>query len=356
MLRYFAAISDVKNCGLTLRLPEWNYALAFASKYVRRITEAEAETTLKLWSEMERQGGVKGNEVTFNILFDVASKSGNFALADMVYKEMEARQITFNRYHHVSLIHYFGLKMDGDGVRAAYREMVNAGEVIDTVVLNCVISGLLKAGEESAAEEVYQRMKTDGMEGLPGPPYRDYIPNKMVTKVLMLLGKVGKEHPPLRLRFQQLAPLAPDLQTYRVLVNHFALKTGDLAKVAQYLDEMKWFQVPLHASIFLALFKGFAMHGGFAGATWSDKRLRSVFSALLDALDREVADLHIEMWLAMWILRAFKKCTTPDETSETYNVLLERMTLSESQEGFMEDFLCDLLSDKDLSVYKRSMP
>ncbi|PKS07035.1 hypothetical protein jhhlp_005632 [Lomentospora prolificans] len=357
MLRYFAAISDVKNCGLALRLPEWNYAMAFASRYVRRTTEAEAETTLKLWSEMERNGGIKGNEVTFNILFDVASKSGNFALAEMIYKEMDARQIKFNRYHHVSLIHYFGLKMDGDGVRAAYREMVNAGEVIDTVVLNCVISGLLKSGEESAAEEVYERMKAgrEG-EGLPNPPQRDYIPNKVVTKVLLLLGKVGRSHPSLRRKFQKLAPLSPDLQTYRILVNHFALKTGNLAKVAQYLDEMKWFQVPLHDSIFLALFKGFAVHGGFSGATWSEQRLRSVLTALLDALDEGVKDLQIEMWLAMWILRAFKKCTTPEATKDTYDLLLERMCLTESQEGFMEDFLCDLLSDKDLSVYKRSVP
>ncbi|CAI4217191.1 unnamed protein product [Parascedosporium putredinis] len=287
-----------------LGTPDRKDSKSMLSRYVRRKTEAEAETTLRLWSEMERHGGIKGNEVTFNILFDVASKSGNFALADMIYKEMDSRQIKFNRYHHVSLIHYFGLKMDGDGVRAAYREMVNAGETVDTVVLNCVISGLLKAGEESAAEEVLQ-----------------------------LLGKAG-----LRRKPRKLVRLAPDLQTYRIFVNHFALKSGDLAKVAQYLDEMKWFRVPLHSTIFLALFKGFVTHGGFAGATWSDQRLHSVFSALLDALDDRANHIHVEVWLAMWILRAFKKCTTLDDTKDAYPLLLERMSLTKAQEAFMEDF------------------
>lgn len=353
MLRYFAAITDAKNSGIPLRLQEWNYALAFASRYVRRTTEVEAEATLKLWSEMEREFGKKGNEVTFNILFDAASKSGNFPLAELIYKEMEARQMPFNRYHHVSLIHYFGLKMDGDGIRAAYREMVEAGEIIDSVVLNCVISGLLRSGEESAAEEVYERMKGSHGVQATGIPDRDYVTNKVITKVLMMFGKIGRKHPGMRDAFQSVAPLTPDIQTYRILVNHFSLVTGDLTKVARYLDEMKWFEVPLHGSIFLALFQGFSTHGGFPGATWSEQRLRGVFAALLDALDNGVRGLYVEVWLAMWVLRAFKKCAGPEVTKETYAILRVHMYMSEAQEDFMEQFLGDLLSDKDLSLYKK---
>ncbi|KAL2113137.1 hypothetical protein VUR80DRAFT_5216 [Thermomyces stellatus] len=354
MLRYFAAIADVKNCGISLRLQEWNYAMAFASRYVRRTTEVEAEATLKLWSEMEREFGKKGNEVTFNILFDAASKSGNFSLAELIYKEMEARQMPFNRYHHVSLIHYFGLKQDGDGIRAAYREMVEAGEIIDSVVLNCVISGLLRSGEEPAAEAVYERMKASRSDNTPTMPERDYVTNKVITKVLMMFGKVGRQHPSMREAFQSVAPLTPDIQTYKILVNHFALTTGDLAKVARYLDEMKWFAVPLHGSIFLALFQGFAMHGGFPGATWSDQRLRGVFRALLDALESGVKGLYVEVWLAMWVLRAFKKCIGPEAAKETYAILRMHMCMTEAQESFMEEFLGDLLNDRDLSTYKKS--
>ena len=356
MLRYFAAIADVKSCGISLRLQEWNYALAFASRYVRKTTEVEAEATLKLWSEMERESGQKGNEVTFNILFDAASKSGNFALAELIYKEMETRQMPFNRYHHVSLIHYFGLKMDGDGIRAAYREMVEAGEIIDSVVLNCVISGLLRSGEEAAAEEVYERMKTSRKQSSGDIPERDYVANKVITKVLMMFGKVAKKHPGMREAFQSVAPLTPNIQTYRIFVNHFSLTTGDLAKVARYLDEMKWFDVPLHGSIFLALFQGFSMHGGFPSATWSEQRLRGVFAALLDALDSGAKGLYVEVWLAMSVLRAFKKCLGAEATKETYAILRVHMYMTEAQESFMDQFLNDLLSDRDLSMYKKRGP
>lgn len=353
MLRYFSIITDIKNCGITLRLQEWNYAMAFASRYVRKTTEVEAEATLKLWSEMEREFGKKGNEVTFNILFDAASKAGNFSLAELIYKEMEAREMPFNRYHHVSLIHYFGLKMDGDGIRAAYKEMVEAGEIIDSVVLNCVISGLLRSGEESAADEVYQRMGASRNEDTKNIPERDYVTNKVITKVLMMFGKVGKEHPPMREAFQSIAPVTPDIKTYKILVNHFAITTGDITKVARYLDEMKWFAVPLHGSIFLSLFQGFARHGGFSGATWSEQRLRGVFTALLDALDSGVKGLYIEVWLAMWVLRAFKKCTGPEEVKETYAILRSHMYITEAQESFMDEFLGDLLAGRDLSLYKK---
>jgi hypothetical protein len=112
---------------------------------------------------------------------------------------------------------------------------------------------------------------------------------------------------------------------------------------------MKWHEVPLHGSIFVALFMGFSRHGGFAGATWSEQRLRSVFAALIDALEGGVRGLSVEVWLAVWALRAFKRCASAEETREVYAVLREYMVLDESQDGFMEDFLTDLLHGRDRS-------
>ena len=343
MLRYLALVTDVKNSGLTLRRVEWNYALAYASRYVGTATGSDLETTLRLWKEMERDAGIKGNDVTFNILFDVASKSGNFTLAEMIYKEMESRGFKFNRYHHVSLIHFFGLKMDSDGVRAAYKEMVDSGEMVDTVVLNCVISGLLRCGEDSAAEQVYERMKASHTT-TSQIPERDYVMSRVVTKVLMMFSKVGKSHPSMVSSFQDTSTITPDLHTYRLLVNHFGVKVGDLNKVAQFLDEMKWFQVPLHGAIFLGLFKGFQTHGGISASTWSEQRLQSVFSALLQALDDGARGLHIDTWLALYALKAFRKCSTEDAVMEAYDALKERWKLDASQEEFMKDALHSLVT------------
>lgn len=342
MLRYFAAVADVKNSGLPLIQSEWNFAIAYAARYVGRSTDAETESALTLWREMEREAGIKGNEVTFNILFDVASKSGNFALAEMIYQEMEARGYPYNRYHYVSLIHFFGLKRDTDGLRAAYREMVEAGEMIDTVVLNCVMAGLLRAGEEDAAERVYERMRASSPRS-QAVPQRTYATNKMITQALMMFAKVGRQHPEMARQLQFGAPMAPDLQTYRLLINHYGVKLGHMGKVAQYLDEMKFFQVELHGSIFLALFKSFAHHGGYAGAAWSEQRLDSIWAALTQALDDGVNGLTVETWLAGWVLKAFKKCATEQRVMEAYEALEARWDLGPADRAFMMDFLHKLL-------------
>ncbi|KAF4976709.1 hypothetical protein FZEAL_6657 [Fusarium zealandicum] len=347
MLRYFALVADVKDAGLTLRRTHWNLALAFATKYTARATSTEMESALKLWREMERGAKIKGNEVTFNVLFDVASKVGNFTLADMIYREMEVRGFEYNRYHHVSLIHYFGLKLDSEGIRAAYRDMVEAGEMIDTIVLNCVISGLLKCGEEASAEETYHRMK-NGHAMAPTIPDRDYGMGRVITKVLMMFTRVGKEHPELGKSLQKQIQLAPNLHTYKLLVEHYAIRVGDLAKVAQYLDEMKFLRIRIHPTIFLDLFKGFYSHGGYASSEWSEQRLEGVLKALYQAKDEGVRGFRIDRWLVIWALRAVQKCSSHEALIQTYDEMAKRWDIPPDRQSFMQSLFDNILRGSDM--------
>ncbi|KAL1877599.1 hypothetical protein VTK73DRAFT_8508 [Phialemonium thermophilum] len=339
MLRYLAVVTDVKNSGIRLTRAEWNSAISFASKCVAAAGDEEVESALNLWREMEQSGGIRGNEVTFNVLFSVASKAGKFMLAERIYKEMENRGYTFTRYHYVSLIHFFGLKRDADGVRAAYRDMVNSKEIIDTVVLNCVISGLLRSGEADAAERVYERMKGT-VQGSAQPPPRDYQHQKVLTKLLMVSARTAEVRPDMEATFQARARLAPDLRTYRLLIHHYAVEVGDLSKVVQYLDDMKRFHVPMSGAIFLMLFKGFYLHGGHERSAWSAERLDGILKALFDALDRGTHGVRIETWLVMWVLRALKKCSPSRERLlQAYEELQGRSKLDERRARFMAEFL-----------------
>lgn len=349
MLRYFALLSDVKNAGLTLRRAQWNYAMAFATKYAARAGAQEMDSALRLWREMEREAKIQGNDVTFNVLFDVAAKAGNFTLAEMIYNEMENRGIEFNRFHHVSLIYFFGLKLDSGGIRAAYKEMVESGEMIDTVALNCVISGFLRCGEEAAAEETYRRMKNGNTSAMEMPE-RDYMMGKVVTKVLMMFSKISKDHPQLKKSLQTNVQLAPDLRTYRLFVEHYAIKLGDLGKVAQYLDEMKYLKISIHPTIFLALFKGFYVHGGFPGSEWSQKRLEGVLSALYDARDDHARGFKIDRWLVIWALRAVRKCSSSDAVVSTFDEMATRWDIPEDRLPFMNSLLENIVQDKDLKA------
>jgi pentatricopeptide repeat protein len=348
MLRYLEIIADVKNTGIPLTSAEWNCAIAFASKYVGKVTETEVEAALKLWREMECDAGVQATNVTFNILFDVACKAGNFALAEMIYREMEARGHYYNRYHYTSLIHFFGLKNETSGMRAAYKEMVEAGEMIDTVVLNAMLGGLLRSGEEGPAERLYERMKAASLGGSEmddgSHPVRTPSSDRAITQALVMFAKIGRRHPPSRPALQRMALLSPDLHTYRLLVNYYGVKRGDLAKVAGYIDEMKFFKIPLHHAIFIALFKGFAQHGGYTRSPWSERRLTGIWNALLDALDSGATGLEVRTWLAVWALRAFARCSTRERVLDVYDALKARWSLSEADEQYMIDFLASLVN------------
>lgn len=225
--------------------------------------------------------------------------------------------------------------------------MVNAGEMIDTVVLNCVISGLLRCGEEGEAEETYSRMKS-GHALASEIPARDYMMNKVVTKVLMMFSKVSKSHPQLKESLQTQTQLTPDLHTYKLFVEHYGVKIGDLQKVALYLDEMKHLRINLHPTVFLALFKGFSMHGGFDGSDWSEQRLEGVLTAMYKARDEHAKGFRIDSWLVIWALRATQKCSSPEAVTQAFNDLSQRWDVHPDRQPFMYSIYESIVTGKDM--------
>ena len=339
MLRYFALISDIKGAGLSLSTCEWNTAISYAGRYVGHTTETEVDAVLHLWREMEKNTQIQSDAVVFNVLFDVASKAGNFVLAEMIYGEMISRGFEFNRYHYVSLIHYFGLKLDSGGVRAAYREMVEEGEMIDTTVLNCVVAGLLRCGEEGDAEMIYEKMKgtTPTIASIPD---RNYFTKRVVTKVLMMQARVAERNEHMQSTLQGQTSICPDLQTYRILINHWAEKMGDLPRVVRYIDEMNNFAIPMHGAIFQALFKGFEGHGGYSGTEWSAERLDSIYDAFIRHVGCGDQGLYVGYWMAATIVKAFAKCTgSRSRLIDVYSELRVRWDLNEMEKQFLEGVL-----------------
>jgi pentatricopeptide repeat protein len=353
MLRYFSLVGEVKKAGLTLRRSHWNYAIAFATKYANQADSKEVDSALKLWQQMERETSYWGsNDVTFNVLFDVAAKAGNFELAEMIYKEMVRRKIDFNRFHHVSLIHFFGLKLDSSGIRAAYKEMVDSGEMIDTVALNAVIGGFLKCGEEDAAEETYRKMMSSNRPSYELPP-KNYFTDKVMTKILCMFASVSKKHPELKVSLQTNVQLAPDFRTYKILVEYYAVKAGDLSRVTRYLDEMQYLNIPIHPTIFLALLKGFYVHGGLEDSQWTATRLENVLGALYEARDENARGFRIDTWLVIWALRAVQKCSTTEAVVNTYDEMQQRWDVPRHRVEFMDGFFANVVRGRDMTTHRQ---
>ncbi|KAI5289459.1 hypothetical protein KEM54_003830 [Ascosphaera aggregata] len=300
-LRYLALVDDMTEAGLHLSDSLWNSAIFLASKYSTNIGPKDLEQSLGLWRRMEYQGHVRSGRVSFNILFDIAVKAGQYKVAEKIMDEMISRGLNFSRNGKVTKIYLQGQLRNPDGVREAYNEFVASGELVDTVVLNCVMVSLLKAGEFNMAEKIYDRMKdihdcskhSDSENETPKlypSPSDNYIAYRRASERLgSILGATSylkQKLPEAHDALQAALPLTPDARTYHILLSHHGIRTGNFKRFVELIQDMKkTFEIAPQGMIFLFLFQGFAIHGGVPGTEWTLKRLRKAWSAFIQALD-----------------------------------------------------------------------
>jgi pentatricopeptide repeat protein len=345
MLRFLSVVDDMKAVGIPLNRSEWASAIAFAGRYVGRITDTEVESALYLWQEMEHEAKVKSDSATFNILFDIATKAGKFALAELIMKEMHGRKLSFSRFNYVTTMFYYGLKGDGNSVRNTYRQLVDAGEIVDTVVLNCVMSSLLRVGEPNAAEHIYERMKSmhaaSSGRKLPPPNWRK---KRDLRRALVHAARRAKNKPELLQQIQNHTPIAPNLQTYKILISHHAIHTGELDIVVKLIKDMAHFHVAMHGAIFLSLFRGFALRGGMRYTSWTVERLESVYAALHSALDDTTTEIYLGKWMVLRVLEAHAKCSGKERLLEVWEELKSKWDSTQDELEFINGCLRNLLA------------
>ncbi|RVX69534.1 hypothetical protein B0A52_06598 [Exophiala mesophila] len=305
MVRYLSLLDDMQEARLPITRAEWASAIYLAGRSFGRVTEADMMRGFEVWRQMEQEAGVQSTHVTFNILFDLAVRSNKYSIAQKILKEMHTRGLRLNRLGRVSVIYYHGLRRDGDAVRKAYREFVDAGEIVDTLVLNCVIASLINAGESSAAEQIYERMKSlhsrlhvstteDGQpvyfKRYPGSDEvtidRELASNSL-GRILVNAAHLEAVLPDHHKELQDMMPLVPDHKTFRAMISHHANESGNLDRIVVLMKEMtEIFGLPLQSINYLLLFKGFALHGGttYPHATWNIKRLKLIWEACLAAI------------------------------------------------------------------------
>ncbi|KAF2759819.1 hypothetical protein EJ05DRAFT_474875 [Pseudovirgaria hyperparasitica] len=333
--RYFTLLDEYRACGVEIGTRHWNWAIRIAGQSGNHAEDNDVETSLCLWREMERQGHAS-NEITFNVLSQVALKAKNFDTVMMIRKEMKRRQIRNSRYFDVGLISYYGVVGDCQGIRHAYKKMVSQGSVIDTLVLNAVITALIAANDPVAAEQVFHRMKDlQSAKQQSTMLYRHTVKWKWEGWHLSAIEGNPRHRWRLALAHKH-ALVGPDIATYRLLLGYHARLTGNLDRVTELLQELTSAGATSDGHIFMSLFDGFKRHGALPYSAWTEARLDKVFVALctaLDAaLDADVNPARMTVGLVTTILRAYAKCTTRERVLDVWHELDIRWTHPHPQE------------------------
>ena len=330
MLRFLSVLDDMKTANIEILSREWNSAIHFAGRFTGKFEASDVQLAMQMWKEMEQEAGVQSDHVSFTILFDMASKAKRFALADMILKEMERRKLHFSRTTRMSLIFYHGLRGNGDGVRREYANMVAAGEIIDTMVLTNVIVSLIHAGEPSTAEYTFERMKSLHAEnaGLTLPPH-GWRANRTLHKVLTKAADRWRDNPEARLRIQSAAPLAPNVTTYRVLIEYHAIDMGNLDRTFSLIEEMEQAGMLPDGKIFFWVFAAFGNHGGVRYSSWNWPRLEQVMAQFFTACEERPNEVELDHGTAVMAVRAFFQCANIERTREIWDEIKSRWTPSE---------------------------
>jgi len=362
MLRYFTLMDDLVAAGLPLFKEDWNVSISYAGRWDRVVRDENVESAMRMWIRMEREGEKQADKVTFNTLFDIATKADKFALGEVILKEIEARNLRQTRFLRNTKIIYFGKKMDAAGVRRSYKELVDAGDFVDTYVMNCVISGLIRAGEASAAEQVFERMKQMAAEktGRRTHP-EDWREQRRLADLLTRAAREYRDQPEQWAAVQDTSPIAPSLDTYHLLVRYHANDSGNIDRVSELMQDMRAHDLPLHGSIFYQVFRGFATHGGVRYSSWTRSRLdrlwklfliqvehyREVNENVTDAISDVERGCYIETGVVLQVLHAYIKCAKQEDVMEVWESILRRWTPSEDDRATINGLLSTHLDMKD---------
>jgi pentatricopeptide repeat protein len=339
MQRFLSVLDDMKTAHIHILRSEWTSAIHLSGNAMGRIAEDRVQSVLHIWRDMEHRAGIRGGYVTFNVLFTVSVKAGKYTLAETFLKEMQARKMPMHRHHRVSLLYYYGVLQNGNAVRKTYQELITAGEIVDTVVMNAVIASLFRAGEPSAAEHVFERMKRlHALRTSPAPGHTFFNRNWRDRRLLGMhfrdetrrLSREGNEEELKQL--QDFAPIAPDSRTYGVLIRHHAGVAGNIDRVYELLQEMKWNSVPLDGTIFIVIFHGFNTFGGVRYSSWTASKLEKIWQRYLRALNEDLERTWISSLSVVAALRAFAKCTAPERTLKAWEEIRNLWHHADEQE------------------------
>ncbi|KAH7357673.1 hypothetical protein BKA66DRAFT_473047 [Pyrenochaeta sp. MPI-SDFR-AT-0127] len=328
MQRFLSILDDMKTAHIHIIRSEWTSAIHLAGRAMGKVSADDLQSALHIWRDMEHRAGVKGGFVTLNVLFNVAVKAGKYSLAETFLKELQVRKLPLHRHFRVSMLYYYGVLQNGNAVRRTYQEFVSAGDIVDTVVMNAVIAALVRAGEPSAAEHVFERMKRlHAQKVAPAPGHRLLSRNWRDRRHLALyladearrLSREG-DHEELR-KLQDFAPIGPDSRTYAILIRHQASTAGNIDRVNELLQEMRYNSVPLEGTIFIVIFHGFNSFGGVRYSSWTPDKLEKILAQYLEALNKGLERTWLSSLAVVAALKAFRRCTDPQRTLRVWEQL-----------------------------------
>lgn len=285
---YLQLVQDMIDAELPMNRWHWTTAIYFTAHKVPVLEKRDLQDAITLWRQMESMG-INADGAIFELLFNIAIKANQFSVGDSLLREMENRGLSLSRHGMVAKIYACGRKRDLDGIQNGFDEFVRSGGIVDSTVLNALLSSLLQAGALEIAQQLYSKMMATYRTIHTKPQHlNDFSPSTFTEfgnwrKSASRLGGIFKRYMRLQNLYvenpeqvQDLVPMSPDTRTFYIVFSHHCLHTGDLGQICQILRDMESvFAVPPQSIIYNFLFLAFDRHKPSQG--WTKERLQEVW-------------------------------------------------------------------------------
>ncbi|BFZ54331.1 hypothetical protein PYCC9005_001365 [Savitreella phatthalungensis] len=282
-LRYLSVFEAMlEHEDIVPTIGEFNRAIICAGRGLRRAPAADFDRALAFADRLERTHGPL-ELVTYNILLDIALRTRGAGFRQHAVKQvlerMRQNNVAFDKYTYTALMRWAGEKGKKRTVKALYSRFASEG-VVDTVVANCLLVSLLRAGDVKGAERVYKAL----MAGTP------IIATRLLNSFIEDESHVAYT-----------TDLRPDAASFNPLLRYYC-RIGNHTRVRELLVDMEAHGVNEDNATFVSLMSAFGEHGRSAA-------MNEVFTTrrqVLASVSGEVSPVRSSHWTLDRLERVFE--------------------------------------------------
>ncbi|KAI5813560.1 hypothetical protein BZA77DRAFT_268382 [Pyronema omphalodes] len=311
MFQYLTILEDMRAAGIPLTREEWNQASSFVLRSMKYTTPEDLNLAVQMLHESDKNLPTPRADITtFNILLDGATCAGRLDMATSLLREIRDRNLQYDRFTYTTLMMYHAKSKNAPAVQTTYGDLVDAGEVVDTVILNALMTTLLDVGKEAEANGIYEYMKRVALATSEKPSTKllDWSQARRIQRLLK-----GRDILWAKAYFEEVGVrLAPDYISFHLWIHHYC-RVGDWGKVQYHIEDMQLFSCPVDRNVYLSILKGFAWHGHTGDVVkegpnageilpWNQDQLQVILNLLLNEELNVIG--HWDRVMAVWVIRA----------------------------------------------------
>ncbi|KAK9450808.1 uncharacterized protein V1518DRAFT_411765 [Limtongia smithiae] len=303
-------LEDIADCGMPISRYEFYSSLAYvAYSGPRHLPKYVLSRALDLFREFEQQGIIACDATPFNILMTTAIKCGRFEVVHRAVAEMRERKIRPDRYTYVNLMHYYGKIRDKKTLAKVYDRFVKSNEITDVVVLNAMITSLVRCRDIAGARNLLDYVESRALAEEWEVSRLTTRQQRMLTRNLKTISENRRtavatrgahiQSPEDTVRITPTEHLYIALMTYYTSIGDFDALADTVSRMDRFNLSRKW--------AYLLLFKGFYIHSGAPQSEWTLERFDKILEMIFDSSPTERV---LDRAVSVWALRACCCLTT----------------------------------------------